>query len=235
MEPQGSKSTVAERMWSLRREWSRAFFVVLIVIVLVAVGSIIGVRGVVGEVQGNARQLHDQSVTVARLRVDVVLHEELGHKLLSAAPADRTLYLRQQRTIGRLFEGAIASIPATHGLRETVVAAHLAWQQGLREYGLWAPNGVALQGNHSAENPLYGASSDHVVALLDSLEGPSLAAMDEAIHRGNLLETWLTAGLAGLFGVMLAATFYYRRRMSRDLVRPLESLHDAVLKLRSGD
>ena len=41
--------------------------------------------------------------------------------------------------------------------------------------------------------------------------------------------------LAGLFGLAVAATVYFRRRMARDLVRPVATMHQGVLKLQAGD
>ena len=41
--------------------------------------------------------------------------------------------------------------------------------------------------------------------------------------------------LAGLFVLALAATVYFRRRMAQDLVRPVASLRQGVLKLQAGE
>ena len=56
------------RTRSLRREWSTAFAVMLVLLLMVAVATIIGVRGVVDQVRATARRLHVESVTVAALR-----------------------------------------------------------------------------------------------------------------------------------------------------------------------
>jgi diguanylate cyclase (GGDEF)-like protein len=101
-------------------------------------------------------------------------------------------------------------------------------------YGLWGTEVQALHGNHEIENPIYGASSDHTDALLNNLEGPSLDAMNKGLARGASLEGLLIAALSGWFVLALGVTVYFRRRMAKDLVRPVASLHEGVLRLQAG-
>jgi diguanylate cyclase (GGDEF)-like protein len=222
------------RTWSLRREWSRAFAVMLVLLLVAAAATIGGVRGVVDQVRGTARQLHAESVTVAALRSELVEHEQIGHKLLSNQPVDRVAYVRQQHELSRRF-GEAATVFATASMRATIVKANKSWRTGLTTYGLWGAQVQALHGDHSASNPTYGASSDGTAALLDSLEGPSLDAMDRGLVHGGDLERLLIITLTALFGLALAVTVYFRRRMSKDLLRPVASMHQGVVKLRSGD
>ena len=222
------------RTWSLRREWSRAFAVMLVLLLVAAAATIVGVRGVVNEVRGTAHQLHLESVTVAALRTELVDHEQIGHKLLSGEPADRPAYLRQQNELSRRFNGAATAF-ATSGMRATIVEAHKSWRKGLKTYGLWGAQVQALHGNHAASNPTYGASSDATAALLDNLEGPSLEAMDRGLAHGGDLERVLIIALTALFGLALAVTVYFRRRMAKDLLRPVASMHQGVVKLQAGD
>jgi diguanylate cyclase (GGDEF)-like protein len=229
------KVDAARRTWSLRREWSRAFAIMLAFLLIAAVASIAGVRGVVDAVGGTAHQLHRESVTVAALRSDLVAHEEVGHQLLSDSPVDRVAYVKQQQHLSDEFAAAVPIFPTTNGLRATVLAARKSWQAGLTKYGLWATELPALHGNHAASNPTYGASSDATGALLDGLEGPSLEAMNAGLTHGSALEETLMIALAALFALALAVTVYFRRRMSRDLIRPVANLRQGVLELRSGD
>jgi diguanylate cyclase (GGDEF)-like protein len=220
---------------SLRTEWSRAFVVMLVLLLLAAVAAIVGVRGLVDQVRGTAHQLHRESVAASALSDAVVAHEEVGHKLLSDEPVDRTAYIQQQDQLSKLFTDAIAIFPVSNGTKATVVKAQQLWQSGLTTYGLWGEDVDSLHGDHSAENPVYGAASDGVGSLLAGLESPSLDAMDRGLtHAGNL-ERELIDALIFLFGLALAATMYYRRRMVRDLLRPVTTMHQGVLKLRAGE
>jgi diguanylate cyclase (GGDEF)-like protein len=233
IQPSDSDGSVRRR--SLRREWSRAFMIMLVLLLVAAVATIVGVRGLVDQVRATAHQLHVQSVTEATLSGDVVAHEETGHKLLSDEPVDRVAYVKEQEEISILFDNAQAVFPVSNGMRATVVKAAALWQSGLTTYGLWNTELVTLHGNHEADNPLYGASSDSVGALLGSLEGPSLDAMDRGLTRAGTLERLLIIALGALFSMALAATLYYRRRMVRDLLRPVTSMHQGVLKLQAGE
>jgi hypothetical protein len=195
----------AARTWSLRREWSRAFTVILVLLLTSAAATIIGVHSVVDEVEATARQLHRESVTVAALRTALVDHEQTAHQLLSSKPVDRAGFMRQQQVISGQFDQAEGIFPSSNGMRATVVAARRSWQHGLTAYGLWGDQQVsALHGDHSGTNPDFGASSDDTRALLDGLEGPSLTAMDSGLTRGTDLERSLIIALIGVFGLVFA-------------------------------
>jgi diguanylate cyclase (GGDEF)-like protein len=228
----GEKGT---RRRSLRREWSRAFAIMLVLVLVSAVATIVGVRGLVDQVRTTARQLHVESVTVAALGSAVVAHEQVGHKLLSNESVNRIAYVQQQQVTAALFERARTVFPVNNGMRATVVKAEQLWQTGLTTYGLWSTEVGNLSGDHSVDNPLYGAASDSVGQLLDSLEGPSLDAMDRGLTHAANLEKMLIVALTCLFSLALAATVYYRRRMVRDLLRPVTTMHQGVLKLRAGE
>ena len=211
------------RTWSLRREWSRAFTVMLALLLVAATTSIVGVWGLVDGVRGTARQLHLESETVSALNTNLVNHEETGHKLLSDESVDRSQYVQEQQKISRQFAAAVAVFPKTNGMKATVMKAETSWENGLKTYGLWGTQVQALHGNHAAENPIYGASSDATDALLEGLEAPSLDAMNRGLARGDDLERILTTMLAGLFVLASAVTVYFRRRMGKDLVHPVDT------------
>ena len=59
--------------------------------------------------------------------------------------------------------------------------------------------------------------------------------MDRGLAHGADLERVLIIALTGLFGLALAVTVYFRRRMAKDLLRPVASMHQGVVKLQAGD
>jgi diguanylate cyclase (GGDEF)-like protein len=223
------------RRWSLRREWSRAFSIVLLGVLVTAVTTIVGVRGVVDQVEGTAHQLHLESKTVGALTTAIVAHEEVAHKLLGAKSIDRAAFIRQQQQISGLFAQAATVFPASNGMRATIVQARHSWQSGLTTYGLWGNQVQALHGDHSVDNPIYGASSDGTVGLLVGLESPSLDAMDAGLAYGSDLERILIIALSTLFVLGLGGTVYFRRRMAKTLLKPVAAMYDNVLKLEAGD
>jgi diguanylate cyclase (GGDEF)-like protein len=223
------------RLRSLRREWSRAFTILLALLLVSAAATIGGVRQVVGQVENTAHQLQVESATVNVLRTALVAHEQIGHRLLSAEAVDRAAYVRQQDHLTSLFDNAAKVFPATNGLRDAVIQARESWQSGLMTYGLWGLQVRSLRGNHASDNPTYGAASDSTAAQLDGLQSPSLAAMQSGLAHGANLERMLIIALASLFALALAVTVYFRRRMVTDLMRPVASIHQVVLKVQAGE
>lgn len=230
----GTMVDVPGRTWSLRREWSRAFMVMLVLLLVSAAAAIGGVWLVVDQLSGTALQLDRESVTVANLRADIVAHEQIAHQLLSGQPVDRSAFVQQQQEISSLFDQAATVFPASNGMRATIVKAHQSWQNSLMTFGLWGDQVAALHGNH-ADNTAFDKSNDDTLALLAGIEVPSHDAMDRGIAHGVNLERMLIAALASLFALALAVTGYFRRRMVKDLVRPVASIHQGVLKLQDGD
>jgi diguanylate cyclase (GGDEF)-like protein len=225
----------SEKRFSLRREWSRAFVIMLALLLIVAAAAVVGVTSLVQQVDATARQLRHESAATSGLEVALVAHEEIGHKLLSDEPIDRAAYLKQQNAVSLEFTQAIALFPTRDGMRATVVEARESWQAGLTQYGLWGPQIALMHGNHEVDNPLFGAASDATDALVDGIEGPSLIALDQGLAHDAILERILIATLGGLFGIAFAVTVYFRRRMTKDLLRPVAGMHEGVLKLQAGD
>jgi diguanylate cyclase (GGDEF)-like protein len=223
------------RRWSLRREWSRAFSIMLLLLLATAGATIVGVRGVADQVEGSAAQLHVQSKTVALLRAEVVDHEQVGQNLLGDQEMDRQAFVRQQQRIAAMFDQAVIVFPTSNGMRATIVAAHQSWQAGLTTYGLWGRQVAALHGDHTVQSAPFSASSDATVGMLAGLEGPSLDAMDAGLAHGSDLEHILIFVLSLLFVLGLAVTVYFRRRMAKDLFRPVAAMHDYISKLQAGD
>ena len=235
MNHEASGSSHPERTWSLRREWSRAFTVMLVLLLLAASASIVGVWTLVDGVHDTASQLNRESVASSALSTNIVAHEEAAHKILSDEPVNRSAFLAEQRVITTQFDAAEKLFPTTYGMRATVVAAHRSWQRGLTTFGLWGPAVFAMHGSHAADNPIYGASSDASVGLVTGLEAPSLDAMNDGLSRGVALEHRLISVLAGLFVLASTVTVYFRRRMVKDLVRPVATMHRGVVRLQAGD
>lgn len=223
------------RKHSLQREWSRTFVVLLFLLVLAAGTTFVGVRIVVGELQSTAIHLRLETNTIAKIRAQVMLHEETAHKLLSNETINRSAFLNQQQYIVHLFSEASLLYPPGHQGYLAFTKARYSWQYGLTSAGLWGNAVYLMSGDHSFDNPIYGASSDGTVALLDSLEQPILLELDSGIARGRTFEQTLFIVLIGVFIVALSVTEYSRRRMIKNLLHPLGTLHESAMRLEAGD
>lgn len=223
------------RTWSLRREWSRAFTVIMLLLLASAAATIAGVQGLVGEMERTTGQLHIQSKTIAALRSDLFKHEQLGHKLLSNAPVDRLAFAQQQQGISRQFDQAAVVFPNILGMKTTLIKTHQSWQNGLMASGLWGEQLKSLHGNNAADNAAFDTSNENTGELLGSLEAPSHQAMDQRLAHDVGLERILIIALIALFALASAMTVYFRLRMAKDLMRPVARMHEGVLKLQAGD
>src|SRR3984957_7286567 len=123
------------RRRSLRREWSQAFTLMLALLLVAAAATIVGVWGVVSQVQSTAGLLHRESVTVAGLQSDLVSHEETAHKLLSNEAVDRAAFVAQQNMISTEFTKALSVFASSKPMTATIAEADQSWEAGLTKYG----------------------------------------------------------------------------------------------------
>jgi diguanylate cyclase (GGDEF)-like protein len=223
------------RTWSLKREWSKAFALMLVALLVGAMATIVGVRGVMDQVHETAVQLRLQSVTLAELRAALDAHEQVGHQLLAGGPADRAAFLRQQEDLSRRFEDAARILPADGDARSTVGQARAAWQEGLAGHGLWGKQIEALAGDHGAESAALAASGAGIRTLLDAVQLAVLDAMDAGLAYSAELQQIVIAARVALFGLAVAGVVYFRNRIVKFLIRPVEGLHRGVLRLQAGD
>ena len=223
------------RTWSLRREWSRAFAIVLALFLVGSLGTFAGVRQLVGQLRNTAHGFDRQSTAVVALRAGLNDHEDRGHELLAGAPQDGAAFLRQQHEISSEFRAAASVFPQG---TETDVLAESArsWQAALTSVGLWGDAVPALKGAPAIGlQAVLGTNSDKARALLDGLQEPSLSAMRKGLADEAALERALVAAMAAFFVLAVAVTSYFRRRMGRDLLRPVAAMHEGVLKLQAGE
>ncbi|WP_427131972.1 putative bifunctional diguanylate cyclase/phosphodiesterase [Pseudarthrobacter sp. S9] len=223
------------RTWSLQREWSKAFMLMLVALLVGAAATVIGVRGVMDQVQHTAGQLHLESDTVADLRSALEAHEQAAIQLLSEAPTDTSAFLQQQQDISRRFDEAAAVLPAERDMRATVIKARGTWQDNLAAHGLWGSQVKSLRGTHVAEVAAFAASGAGVRAVLAGIQRSSLDALDTGLAYSAELQQMVIAARSALFALAAAGVVYFRSRMVRYLVRPVEGLHRGVLKLQAGD
>ncbi|SDO90356.1 diguanylate cyclase (GGDEF) domain-containing protein [Arthrobacter sp. ok909] len=223
------------RPGSLKREWSRAFMLMLLALLAGAAATVVGVHVVTDQIQRAAAQHRVESEAIAELRADLDAHEQAGLQLLSSAPVETSAFLQQQEDISARFDAASVMLPDEHGMRSTVREARASWQEGLSAHGLWGSQVAVLHGNHVAEVPAFAASGATARALLADIRRASLDALDDGVAYGAQLQQMVVAGRTALFALAAVGVFYFRRRMTKYLMRPIEGLYRGVLKLQAGD
>ncbi len=223
------------RTWSLKREWSRASTLMLVALLAGAGATILGVRGVTDQVKDTATRLHLESDTVAQLSSALEAHGQAALQLLAAPPADTSAFLRQQEDLNRRFDDAARVLPAERDMRSTVITAREAWRDALMAHGLWGSQVQALQGDHLSEAPALAAAGAGIRALLAGIQRSSLEEMDAGLAYSVELQQIVIAARSALFALAAAGVVYFRSRMVKYLIRPIEGLHRGAVRLHAGD
>jgi len=228
------------RIWSLRREWSRAFAIILLLLAGAGLGTFAVVKHLVDSFSGTAQRYDRETTAVALLKLDLAQHELAANQLLAGMPVDRSVYLRQEESISIAFEKARLVMPGGNVTAAVVTEADKRWQDALSAAGLWGgevqtfvASGDAA--HNEATRVALALSTDRAGAVLDGLAKPSLDAMHAGLAADTRLERMVTAGLAGLFGLLLICTLYFFRRMAKDLLRPVANMHRGASRLQAGD
>ncbi|MFD5277101.1 diguanylate cyclase domain-containing protein [Pseudarthrobacter sp. NPDC058362] len=227
------KSTASPATWSLQREWSRAFIVMLLALLLGAVITIVGVRSVLGQVEGAAARLQAEYASVATLAEAVDGHEQLGHQLLSGARVNREAFVLEQQDIEELFQAAAET--GDRGRSEILSRARQYWQSGLEKGGLWGAAALNHAGNDPAAGTDLAAAGSKVRTHLSEVQRSSIQALNSGLVDTSAMERLLTIARIGLLLAAIGVTLYFRRRMVTDLIRPVNSLRQGVQKLQAGD
>src|ERR1700677_449140 len=108
-----TRSDAPGRTWSLRREWSRAFAILLVLLLLAGTATFLGVQQLVGQVRTTAQQLEQDSTTILALRTGLIADALTAHKVLAGLPVSHQTLLGQEDTISQEFRQALRSLPAT--------------------------------------------------------------------------------------------------------------------------
>jgi diguanylate cyclase (GGDEF)-like protein len=207
----------------------------LILLLLASTVTFAGVQQLVGQFRTTAGQLKQDTTIILTLRTDLIANALAGHRLLAGLPENRQAFVRQEDVISGAFRQAIRIFPDSRGTDGLLTSAARSWRAALTTAGLWGAQVETYQGTHDERQVEFETNSDGALAILAGLEKPSLDAVRDGLADGAQLERALIESLVTLFGLALAATVYFRRRMVRDLVRPVARMRQGVLNLQAGD
>ena len=213
----------------------------LTLLLVAGLATFVGVRDIVGQFSQTARRLDRESASVATLQAALDDHETIASQLVdgsptkvgfaAASPVEEATFLAEQNGISASFDAAARAYQGNGA--DIIGQARILWQAVMSDAGLW---GTQLQtfvpSTGTAERAGAGTAgdgSDQVRGILSELQPPTLDAMQTGLTHDAALERDLIAVLAALFVLALSGTVYFRRRMAKDLVRPVASLHQGVL------
>jgi diguanylate cyclase (GGDEF)-like protein len=228
---------------SLRREWTRAFAIMLVLLVVGGAVTFGGVELIVGQFGGISRQLAREVTVTAALRTELIADQSNVDIMVSGLQVNRVAAIHGQADLSRTFVKALAIFPSSGASHALLRDARAKWRALDVSLGLW---GDEIRTFHSAglgalNSPATLAKLESVLnanlaarAPIEALQGPSLAAMNRGLDGANTLQRTLGATLAAALLVAIGGMLYFRRRMARDLLRPVAIMHAGVSQLEAG-
>ena len=217
----------------LRRQWRMALGVMIVALSLALTGTSLAYLRVISYYGTAARHLDSVVSLSSEVQKSVADHEGLAHLLWNGSPVDRSLYLRQQVRIERQF--ALGKAELTHSNEAGLLArASGLWRGVLQSRGLWAPGAQAKPGVTLANQQLFGAASDRVTVTLSELSTVGIADSTREIAHADVLQSGVMWLLVGLFAIVASLAVYVARRLTIDVLRPIELLQRATARLRDG-
>lgn len=228
------KSRLGRRRGGLRQEWRSAFILLLAALGLATTGTAVAFAQVVGHYRAAASQLEHTLALSAELTDAITDHESLAHTLWNGEPVDRAAYVDQERQITILFSDGLRDLPGRHQ-QDLLRQASQIWREVLVSRGLFGPSANPLGGVTLAMQQQFGHDSDEVAGILATLSRTAIADGSHDIAMADSLEAVVLALLAGMFALVLGVTLYFARRMRADVIRPLEVLQRAAVRLREGE
>ena len=217
----------------LRRQWRGALVVIIAALVVVLGGATATYLAMSARYRTAAHNLDRAISQSAALDGLTQNHEGLSHELWQGTPIDRAVYLQQQAQITTRFAVALHDLrgPGEHPL---VVQALAIWRVELISRDLWGPAAGSRAGVTAQMQQEYGGQANQVYNDFNTL---SEVAIHDGTHDIVAADRFQRLGLALLFAVfaiMLLTLLYFARRLTNDVVRPMEVLQAATERLRDG-
>ncbi len=177
----------------------------------------------------------DQAISeTAQLDAAVNNHEIQSHKLWQGTPVDHVAYVSAQHQISVLFQRALRDLQDTDEHR-LVAQGFQVWRYQLSSRGLWGPAAHARPGGVTgAMQAAYGSAQDRVYFIFGQL---SDAAIRDGAQDLSVADRFQMIGIGLLvlvFAMVLAVMLYFARRLTTDIVEPVELLRVATQQLKGG-
>jgi diguanylate cyclase len=224
------------RRAGLRRQWRLAFLAIILVLVLSIGGTVAAFLQVAAHYRDAAVRLDNAIALTTELTTRITAHEADAHNLWNGSllPAARAHYVPDQDAIVALFAQAEKTMrdAPQHAL---VVETRQRWEKIYVERHLWGAGARRNPGVTVTLQQRFGADSDRVIVELTLLTS---RAIDDGASDLAAAGTYQSAAfglLGGMLALVIAVVTVLARRITRDLVRPLETLQEAARRLRAGE
>ena len=225
------------RYASLRRRWNAAFAAILVVALGVGLAGAQSLRQLAQGTRRTADEQRWELTLIARLRQALTAEEVAAHSLVDRGAPGATDFGAADSSAGRVFD----DLERTFDDRdEQAVAAAVrrTWDGIFVPYRGYAADPATLpSGAHDAVIPLHDALGKAMATLdqqVDELERTSLTELDRESNRATQAERRHARLLYTLVGASLLLIVYFGRRLRRGVIRPIQQLRDAAVRLGAG-
>lgn len=218
----------------LRRQWRAAFVVMTAAVMLALAGVTFTYLRTASQYASSSHNLNTSIAESSRLDAAVNDHEGQSHSLWQGSLVDKSAYVRAQNEITAYFATADRDLRGA-GEHSLVTHAQQLWRDQLVRRGLWGPDAGRRRGGVTAPmQAAYGAEVNQVYLLFGRLE---VTAIRNGNHDLAVADNFKTLGiglLIGVFALVIGIMGYFARRLTNDVVRPVEMLQAAAGHLRAG-
>ena len=197
-------------------------------------GSLVADYQVVGRYKRAADRMETVQELSSRLTDTLAGHEALAHALWNGAAIDRVSYQRQQNQIISLFATGIREL-RDPDQRSLLAKAATTWRQVLVSRGLWAPSAAPDPGVTLTLQQQFAQAADEVSVTVSQLSTSGIEDGRRDLATADTLQNLVLGLLGAMFTLVVGIALYLARRMTTDVVRPLEVLRQAVTTLREGN
>lgn len=231
----GSGRRPDRRRRNLRRQWLLALVVMLLLLVSAGVSALAATAFVSERFASSAAQLEAEGRYAARLQADLTAEANVAHEFIAGVAAPSRVLAAQSTSEAQFAAGA--ALFRDRDMRQALDRAHETWRATYVGVRLWGPQ-VQPFTFRSTDIPRHLALSAGMarttasIVAVDDLARMRLRA--DLAAAGRLRELGYGA-VAGVLLIALLAMLYFARRMSLDVLRPVEALQDGVGRLRAGD
>lgn len=225
------------RRRSLRRQWLMALAVMLALVISTGASAVISAQSVVGKFTTTAVELEEAGDFTARLGVAIRANEGRTQSLLGGAPVQPEQVLGLQRAVEDEFAAGLALFDARPGLRDVLGEVRQDWRASLADVELLGPQVMdfAYRDGDGRAHGVLGAGTDEALARLTDVDELARAELRRDLAAAQQFRQVAFALVVGVVGVALLAMLYFARRMSRDVLRPVEAIRHGVGRVRAGE
>lgn len=224
------------RRRSLRLQWLIALAVMLALVVSTGASAVLSSHVVVGKFSATAQQLEATGAYTARLEAAIAASANIAHAYLAGAPVDPEQVLATQRAVEAEFAAGASVVQGTE-MRDALTQVQERWRVALAQVDLLGVQVLEFtpqDDDGPAHEALTAGIGETTVEVL-VVEDLARDQLRQDLAAAQQFRQIALALVVGVVAVALLAMLYFARRMSSDVLSPVEALRQGVGRVRAGE